>query len=497
MTAPVLVVRADAGPRIGVGHVLRSLALAHAWQERGGRAVFLTSSPPRLVERLTREHVEVIGARGTGDGDDLRETLRALRDIAPRAVVVDGYHMGSRYADELARAGHRTLVIDDDGSREAIASDVLNQNLHGDEALYPRANGAVLAGARFAMLRREFLSSSRPDRTHPERASRVLVTFGGADPSRLTTRAIELLRGISPDLEITALVGAANPDAASLSARSTTERGVDTLIDPPDVPVRLARADLAIAASGSTTWELAYLGTPMALVSTAPNQEPVLRSAARLGIAHALGSADDFGAADVREALVHLVGSRTARTELARRGQELIDGEGAARVAMHLDAAELRLRAVRAEDGPLLHAWANDPETRSGSFRSAPIPLDDHLRWFASKRQSIDAWLWIAVDREERDIGLVRFDRSEADVVDIGITIAPEHRGRRLAARVIEAGVARVAWRSGARRVRAFIRCDNPRSRAAFERAGFAHESDTIVADVPAWLLVRPLTSPT
>ncbi|AKF06992.1 N-Acetylneuraminate cytidylyltransferase [Sandaracinus amylolyticus] len=493
----MLVVRADAGPRIGVGHVLRSLALAQAWQERGGRVVFLTSSPPRVAERLAREHVQVIGTRGTGDGDELKETMRNLGEIAPRAVVVDGYHIGSPYADELARAGHRTLVIDDDGSREAIASDVLNQNLHGHESLYPRASGAVLAGARFAMLRREFLSSPRSDRIHPERASRALVTFGGADPARLTTRAIELLASISPDLTITALVGAANPDATLLAARSTTDPGVETLVDPPDVPVRLARADLAIAASGSTTWELAYLGTPTALVSTAPNQEPVLRSAARLGIAHALGSAEQFGSSEVRAALAHLVASRAARVELAQRGQELIDGEGAARVAMHLDAGELRLRAVRAEDGTPLHAWANDPGTRGGSFQSAPIPLDDHLRWFASKRRSADAWLWIAVDREERDIGLVRFDRSEADVVDIGITIAPEHRGRGLAARVIEAGVARVAWRSGARRVRAFIRCDNLRSRAAFERAGFAYEADTVVAGVSAWLLVRPLTSPT
>jgi UDP-2,4-diacetamido-2,4,6-trideoxy-beta-L-altropyranose hydrolase len=56
-----LVIRADANPHIGTGHVMRCLALAQAWQAQGGEVIFVTacSSDP-MRRRLSEEGFQVI-----------------------------------------------------------------------------------------------------------------------------------------------------------------------------------------------------------------------------------------------------------------------------------------------------------------------------------------------------------------------------------------------------------------------------------------------------
>src|SRR5438105_158086 len=61
-------------------------------------------------------------------------------------------------------------------------------------------------------------------------------------------------------------------------------------------------------------------------------------------------------------------------------------------------------REARQADADVLWRWANDRETRQNSFSRSPIPYAAH-------------------------VGQVRFDIADG-VAEIGITVAPERRGR-------------------------------------------------------------------
>ena len=48
--------------------------------------------------------------------------------------------------------------------------------------------------------------------------------------------------------------------------------------DPADVPAVFDRADAAISAAGSTTWELLCLGIPTAIIPVAENQRLIAKT---------------------------------------------------------------------------------------------------------------------------------------------------------------------------------------------------------------------------
>jgi RimJ/RimL family protein N-acetyltransferase len=132
------------------------------------------------------------------------------------------------------------------------------------------------------------------------------------------------------------------------------------------------------------------------------------------------------------------------------------------------------LRPAREDDCRRVFEWASDPETRAASFHPEPIPWSDHERWYAASLESGTRHLRIA-EAGGVPVGLARLDRMDDDpaAAEIGIHLAPEHRGRGLSVPVLLAARTE-AEALGFAKVVARIRPDNLRSIRAFERAGFA-----------------------
>jgi UDP-2,4-diacetamido-2,4,6-trideoxy-beta-L-altropyranose hydrolase len=299
----VILIRADATPAIGLGHAMRCLALAQAHRDAGGEVVFAMADPP-----------EPFAQRLRGDGCGLRaadETVALARDAA--WVVLDGYHFDAAYEREL-RAVARLLVVDDHES-EHDADLILRQGLGA------RGGDRVLAGARYALLRREFRTWDAPPRPIAGDIRRVLVTLGGGDPGPVVETVLEAVA--RPGRAVQWITGPLNP-------RRAAPPGVDVVVDAADMPARMHWADLAVTAAGSTSWELARVGTPQIAIELAANQTPVARALAEHGIAVRAGRHTDLDGARLAATIDGLTAPR--REEMRRRGRATIDGQGAVRV---------------------------------------------------------------------------------------------------------------------------------------------------------------------
>jgi UDP-2,4-diacetamido-2,4,6-trideoxy-beta-L-altropyranose hydrolase len=476
-----LLIRADASPAIGSGHAMRCLALAQAWQDTGGSAVFaMAESTPAIREKLLSESCEVISIPAVVGSEDAQIIAALAQERGVQWIVVDSYQFGVDYQRALKTAGFKTLFLDDYGHAGSYCADlVLNQNVGVTEGLYPdRApQTRLLLGPRFSLLRREFSVWKNWEREIPPRAGRALVTMGGSDPENVTATVVEALCRIQLEgIESVIVVGGSNPRFNSLQelARKASQQfaaKIRVQKDVSNMPELMAWADVAISAAGSTCWELCLLGLPTLLVDVAKNQTAVARELGHRQCAIHLGGPRDFTVEQLAEQLDKLLRSGETRHALSIRSRKLVDGRGATRVASAM-RVELRLRPAQENDCRLLWEWANDPQVRAAAFSQAPILWEQHKVWFASKMKDSNCRMLVAEDGKGRAVGQFRVDwRSDGDG-EIDVSLSPECRGLRYGARLIDLGVSSVFAERG-ECLHALVKMDNQVSQRAFEQAGF------------------------
>ncbi|AOX03977.1 UDP-2,4-diacetamido-2,4,6-trideoxy-beta-L-altropyranose hydrolase [Moorena producens PAL-8-15-08-1] len=474
-----LLIRADASPKIGTGHVMRCLALAQAWLQEGGQVTLLMgTAAPTLEARLQAEgiqvgHVSVL----LGSGEDAEQTITQAKALGATWVVVDGYHFGADYQRVIKEAGLRLLFIDDYGHAAHYWADlVLNQNVYAHQGLYPKRESytQLLLGTQYTLLRKEFWPWQGWQRQIPTVARKVLVTLGGADPDNVTLKVIQALEQVKVEgLEAVVVVGGSNPHYQQLQAAvHDSEAAITLKYNVTNMPDLMAWADIAIAAGGSTCWELAFMGLPSLVVILAENQRAVADKLDAFGAAINLGWHTEVLCEPLAAQINRLLNASEFRKEMIEHGQRLVDGEGSARVLMHLQDRKLRLRAVGEDDCELLWQWANDPEVRLRSFSSKPIPWDEHVQWFNLKLKSPDCQFYMALNTQDVPIGSIRFD-IEHNEATVSICINSEHRGQGYGSTLINLASTAIFINSNTTKINAYIKPDNLASIRAFLKAGF------------------------
>jgi UDP-2,4-diacetamido-2,4,6-trideoxy-beta-L-altropyranose hydrolase len=448
-----VVVRADASPDIGLGHVMRSLALADELAAAGlSTTICGTGIPPELT---SSRHVVAPSHR------DDAATVIGLR---PDLVVVDGYHITGDFFAALDDGDVRYAVVDDNGetpARRPIA--IVNQNPHAVATMYERLDGAplLLLGVHFALLRRAIVEAGQLAASR--RPETIFVALGGSDPRRLT-RSVAT-RVASEGFDVRVAIGPAHPQRTQVMAALADQPGI-TVIAPADYAAELATAGGAVLAAGSSLLEAACVGTPALAIVIAHNQRQLATAALDQGLACQVLVADEQLDAGLACGLQVLGSARPP-------SQPRVPGDGARRVAEALIARisePVRLRPATLDDAEFVFDLRRDTDVRRWSFHDAP-DWQQHLDWYRTVLHDPDRRLLVIETAAGRS-GQIRLDGADDHDV-VSLAIAPSLRGRGVARRALAE-----AKQLAARDLVARIRPDNARSLATFTAAGFTAESE-------------------
>lgn len=330
---PTVLVLADAGPEVGVGHVIRCQALAEELLARGlGARQVGRMEVGWVADAYRGAGIAMVGPASVVD---------AARGQDVRAIVLDTYTLPAPTSEAVAALGKPTLAIVDGTTRGLLADLYLEQNPGSNAASLGVSVDRAMCGPAFALIRDQ-VRRIRTRAWHPGEAAgrspRVAVLFGGTDPEHGAHVVGRAIARTEMELSVT-LVAATSDHARELAGIAWGPRQRSVVVPAnPGVLTDLAQADLVVSAGGSSVYELMCLGRPVALCPVADNQQVTYEHLVGSGLAVGLGSVEQLrrDPAEGTRVLQDLLGDPEQMAGIASAGFATVDGRGRQRVADRL-----------------------------------------------------------------------------------------------------------------------------------------------------------------
>jgi UDP-2,4-diacetamido-2,4,6-trideoxy-beta-L-altropyranose hydrolase len=363
-----IIFRTDASNVIGSGHIMRCLTLAKYLRNAGAICCFICREHPGHMNDFIRSQgFEVIGLNlpeakmvatevcseslahapwlGVDWQTDAEQTKSAFGELLADWLIVDHYSLDARWERTLASNYRKLMVIDDLADRHHVCDVLLDQNMV--EGLQERYQGKVpdqcscLIGPQYALLRPEFVQlrvASLARRAYPK-LSRLLVFLGGSDVENETSKVIDGLLISKRNWDhIDVVVGQGFPALNTLQKKLQSVNLTATLhIQTNAMAELMSKADLAITAGGSITWEKCVLGLPSFVVIQGCNQQPIARKMHQLGALHALGLELELTPYAYAQQLDRI--QPHDLTEMTKSAQAICDGSGMSAILQTMEIA--------------------------------------------------------------------------------------------------------------------------------------------------------------
>ena len=102
----------------------------------------------------------------------------------------------------------------------------------------------------------------------------------------------------------------------------------------------MAGADIAISSSGSTIWEIAFMGLPSILFVLSNNQQGVAESLSKIDAVEYLGWLERVDAVQATASIKALLDNQETRKMMSQQLTSLVDGLGVERVIQAIKELE-------------------------------------------------------------------------------------------------------------------------------------------------------------
>jgi UDP-2,4-diacetamido-2,4,6-trideoxy-beta-L-altropyranose hydrolase len=357
-----IVFRVDASVNIGSGHVMRCLALAIGLRENGSVCCFVCREHPgNLLKYIEDQGFKVVAlpivdknySKEVSDLNRYSEwlgchwsydaicTKEFLDQFQPDWLIIDHYGLDIYAERILQRKGQKIMVIDDLANRHHKCDLLLDQNYFN--SVTDRYKGIVpdkctiLLGPKYVLLRSEFTEYRQKASPRKGDVKRVFICFGGTDPDNLTGLIIDAFSlPLLNNLKVDVVIGSNNLNRENLENRIFANSNINLHVQIDYIANLMSQADIAIGATGSTTWERMCLGLPALVIIAGENEKNIAIELDNINFIKLLDIKNIHSPELLEKEIFNYINKNDERHSQSLKIMDMVDGKGVSRVIREL-----------------------------------------------------------------------------------------------------------------------------------------------------------------
>ncbi|GLR18857.1 UDP-2,4-diacetamido-2,4,6-trideoxy-beta-L-altropyranose hydrolase [Portibacter lacus] len=482
--------RADGNNKIGLGHVIRSLALADMLKEDFDCYFIIRSPLQTLKDQILHVCQSIHSLPETNDSNEEAELIAEKFLLPSDIVVLDGYHFGLQYQKAIQSVGCKIAFIDDIQHTEFIADVVINHAPGLNRKDFSTSPHTILLlGSEYALLRPPFLKAATQKRSI-EVIDTVFVCFGGADFNNLSLKILRLFSAFKRrKYNIKMVLGGANhfKEQVKAFAKTITEFKVDLYenLSAEKMVEIMQQSDCAIVPASSIMYEVLAVKMPVIGGYFVENQINIYHGLNDTDIIRGIGNFNTYDKYEMIleefnqekiSAILQLqqeLGISQSKTNLLKAFNNLelqSDFE-------NMDSKNLTIRKATKEDLMTYSEWANDINVRTNSINSEKISLNVHRVWFEDRLKSPDSILYI-FESEKKPVGQLRFEIDKKKAT-INFSVDSDSRGKGFGQKILQIAVNTLLIENiELEQIVGLVKNNNISSSKIFDNCGFKRSAD-------------------
>ncbi len=339
-----ILIRADGGQGIGLGHVMRMCVLAEALSENKENEVCFACRKSTNgkydagISIIKENKFKVFNI----DKDNVVEDLIELqKSYGAHILITDSYEVDTEYFSVLNNYFQSMVYIDDVNKIKMPVDMIINQNINAINMNYRKnvlEETELVLGTQYCMLRREFRNAFK-EKKIKEKVEDILLTLGGMDDSFNTLSILKNIKDCGKNIHV--VVGKAFKRELIEEIDDIQQNNKNIFVYKNAKMAELMLiCDAAIAGCGSTLYELSAMKVPSIGIIVADNQKETAEEMKKQGILYEVYdySCENNYVSHIEKKLNILINNKNIRNEIVKKQSQCININGVYNIVEKIEA---------------------------------------------------------------------------------------------------------------------------------------------------------------